>query len=135
MRNIVKRIISVAIVMVFSINVFAFDTGTGTVKVPSGGTYVVAKTNIKRSGNYGYAMVKANSVYPIEENTEDTYTRCYTQLYYGTTAISEETQLVEGHLKKVKIFEGQMKRPTFRIKFKGNNPNYGANIAYYYNGK
>ena len=24
---------------------------------------------------------------------------------------------------------------TFRIKFKGNNPNYGANIAYYYNGK
>ena len=27
-------------------------------------------------------------------------------------------QLVEGHLKKVKIFEGQMKRPTFRIKFK-----------------
>lgn len=50
MRNIVKRIISVAIVMVmvFSINVFAFDTGTGTVKVPSGGTYVVAKTNIKR---------------------------------------------------------------------------------------
>ena len=51
MRNIVKRIISVAIVMVmvFSINVFAFDTGTGTVKVPSGGTYVVAKTNIKRS--------------------------------------------------------------------------------------
>lgn len=30
MRNIVKRIISVAIVMVmvFSINVFAFDTGT-----------------------------------------------------------------------------------------------------------
>lgn len=69
MRNIVKRIISVAIVMVmvFSINVFAFDTGTGTVKVPSGGTYVVAKTNIKRSGNYGYAMVKANSVYPIEE--------------------------------------------------------------------
>ena len=76
MRNIVKRIISVAIVMVmvFSINVFAFDTGTGTVKVPSGGTYVVAKTNIKRSGNYGYAMVKANSVYPIEENTEDTYT-------------------------------------------------------------
>lgn len=111
MRNIVKRIISVAIVMVmvFSINVFAFDTGTGT--------------------------VKANSVYPIEENTEDTYTRCYTQLYYGTTAISEETQLVEGHLKKVKIFEGQMKRPTFRIKFKGNNPNYGANIAYYYNGK
>ena len=44
-------------------------------------------------------------------------------------------QLVEGHLKKVKIFEGQMKRPTFRIKFKGNNPNYGANIAYYYNGK
>ena len=118
MRNIVKRIISVAIVMVmvFSINVFAFDTGTGTVKVPSGGTYVVAKTNIKRSGNYGYAMVKANSVYPIEENTED-------------------TQLVEGHLKKVKIFEGQMKRPTFRIKFKGNNPNYGANIAYYYNGK
>ena len=37
-------------------------------------------------------------------------------------------QLVEGHLKKVKIFEGQMKRPTFRIKFKGNNPNYGANI-------
>ncbi|MFQ6930342.1 MAG: hypothetical protein ACLRR3_04575 [Eubacterium sp.] len=33
--------------MVFSINVFAFDTGTGTVKVPSGGTYVVAKTNIK----------------------------------------------------------------------------------------
>ena len=80
-------------------------------------------------------MVKANSVYPIEENTEDTYTRCYTQLYYGTTAISEETQLVEGHLKKVKIFEAQMKRPTFRIKFKGNNPNYGANIAYYYNGK
>mgnify|MGYP000581676180 CR=1 FL=1 len=72
MRNIVKRIISVAIVMVmvFSINVFAFDTGTGTVKVPSGGTYVVAKTNIKRSGNYGYAMVKANSVYPIKENTE-----------------------------------------------------------------
>lgn len=44
-------------------------------------------------------------------------------------------QLVKGHLKKVKIFEGQMKRPTFRIKFKGNNPNYGANIAYYYNGK
>ena len=44
-------------------------------------------------------------------------------------------KLVEGHLKKVKIFEGQMKRPTFRIKFKGNNPNYGANIAYYYNGK
>ena len=44
-------------------------------------------------------------------------------------------QLAEGHLKKVKIFEGQMKRPTFRIKFKGNNPNYGANIAYYYNGK
>lgn len=38
-------------------------------------------------------------------------------------------------VKKVKIFEGQMKRPTFRIKFKGNNPNYGANIAYYYNGK
>ena len=46
-----------------------------------------------------------------------------------------EPQLVEGHLKKVKIFEGQMNRPTFRIKFKGNNPNYGANIAYYYNGK
>ena len=123
------------VVIDVALNVFAFDTGTGTVKVPSGGTYVVAKTNIKRSGNYGYAMVKANSVYPIEENTEDTYTRCYTQLYYGTTAISEETQLVEGHLKKVKIFEGQMKRPTFRIKFKGNNPNYGANIAYYYNGK
>ena len=106
MRNIVKRIISVAIVMVmvFSINVFALDTGTGTVKVPSGGTYVVAKTNIKRSGNYGYAMVKANSVYPIEENTEDACTRCYTQLYYGTTAISRRSSVGRRSFKKSEDF-------------------------------
>lgn len=137
MREVLKKCFATAMlmVMVFTMNVFAYDTGTGTVKVPTGSTFVVAKTKIKRSKNYDYAIVKANSVYPVEEGKEDTYTRCKTRLFYGETPISDVITLTEGKLTSVKIYNGQLTRPTFRIKFAGNSPSLAAHVAYYYNGK
>ncbi len=137
MRNVVKKSLAIAtlIVMVFTMNVFAFDTGTGTVKVPTGSKYVVAKTKIKRSLDYNYVMVKANSVYPTEEGAKDTYTRCKTRIYYSDTPISDEELLTEGVLKKVTLYNGYLSKTTFRIKFAGNDPDLSAYVAYYYNGK
>lgn len=69
------------IIMVVTVNVFAYDTGTGRVKVPTGSTFVVAKTAIKRSLDYNYAIVKADSVYPTGEgkriHTRDVITDIY----------------------------------------------------------
>lgn len=137
MREVLKKCFATVmlLVIVFTMNVFAYDTGTGTVKVPTGSTFVVAKTKIKRSLAYDYAIVKANSVYPTGEGKTDTYKKCKTRLYYGDKAISGEVTLTEGELTHVKIYNGQLNRPTFQIRFAGNNPNLPAYVAYYYNGK
>lgn len=137
MRKVIKKCLATAMlmVMVFTMNVFAYDTGTGRVKVPKGSTFVDARTGIKRSLNYNYVKVKADSVYPIEEGKEDTYTRCKTRLYYKTTAISKEVTLEETKTGTVYIYNGQLSRKTFRIKLAGNSPSLAAWVDYYYNGK
>ena len=137
MKKLLEKSLAVTllIIMVVTVNVFAYDTWTGRVKVPTGSTFVVAKTAIKRSLDYKYAIVKADSVYPTGEGKKDTYTRCKTRLYYNSTAISNVVTLTEGNLTKVTIYNGHLSKKTFRIKFAGNDPDLSAYVNYYYNGK
>lgn len=137
MRKIIKKCLATAMlmVMVFTMNVFAFDTGVGQVVVPTGSKFVVAKNKIKRSKKYSYAIVKANGVMPIEEGKEDTYTRCKTRLFYGDKAISDIVTLEESKLTHVNIYNGHLNHSTFNLRFAGNSPSLAARVAYYYNGK
>lgn len=136
-----KRITKIAAVvvlctMVFPFNAFAYDTGTGTVKVPYNKTLVKAKTGIKRSGAYNYVMTKANSVYPVQEGKKDTFTKCYTQWFtQGDTAITSKTSLTEGNLAKLTVKNGYLNATNVVLKFGGNDPDENAKVAYYYNGK
>ena len=128
-------VITMSMIIVFAMNVFAFDKGTGRVTVPTDCKYVTAKKNVSRSCKYSYAIVKADSVYPVENGKEDTYTRCKTRLYCGKTPISSEVILKENNLTHINIYNGQLNRTSFNIKFAGNNPGLSARISYYYNGK
>lgn len=137
MKNILRKclVTTMLVIMVFTLNVFASDTGTGTVRVPEDQEFILAKKGIKRSGKVNYAKITANSVYPDQNYIEDTYTRCLVRLQYGSTVISAETQLTEGKPKSVTIRNQYLHYETFRIKFAGNHPDYSAYIAYTYDGK
>ena len=137
MKRMLRKCIvtTMALVMILTMNVLAFDTGTGQVTVPTGSNFVVAKRKIKRSKKYDYAIVKANSVSPVEEGKKDTYTRCKTRLHYGDTPISSIVVLEENKLTHVNIYNGHLNHSTFNVRFAGNDPKLGARISYYYNGK
>ncbi len=137
MKRVFEKSLAVAmlVVMVFTINVFAYDTGTGRVKVPKDCKFVTAKTHIERSKKYDYVLVKADSVYPVEEGKEDTYKKCRTRIYFKDTPISDTKVLEENNLTHVKIYNGHLNHSMFNLRFAGNNPDLGARINYYYNGK
>ena len=132
-----KQIIALSLlgVMVFSGNVFAYDTGTGTVKVPKESKLVVAKTGIKRTGAYNYVMTKANSVYPTTEGATDNYTQCYAQWFTKDgNAITAKTLLTEGNLRRVTVKNGYINQTGVTLKFAGHDPKLAAKVEYYYNG-
>lgn len=137
MKSVLRKgiFVMMLVCMVFTLNVFASDTGSGVVRVPENQVFVLAKKGIKRSGKYNYAKITANSVYPDQNYVEDIYTRCLVRLQYGSAVISSEVQLTEGEPRNITIKNSYLHYDTFRINFAGNHPEHSAYIAYSYDGK
>lgn len=138
MKKIIIKMCALAMLisMVLSLNSHAgFDTGTGTVKVEKNCVMKLAKSNISRSLDFPYVMVKANSVYPTLEGVVDDYVKCRTKIYANGVQISNEMVLTEGYLRELHIYDGKLSYTHYDLYFSGNNKNLAAYIAYYYNGK
>ncbi len=124
------------ITIMLSVNSWAdFDRGTGTVKVEKGCVMKLAKSNIHRSLDYSYVMVKANSVYPVLEGAVDDYVKCRTRIYSNGAPISDVMVLTEGVLRELPIYNGYLSNSYYDLYFSGNHKDLAAYIAYYYNGK
>ena len=125
------------ITMILSINVWAddFERGTGTVRVEKNCIMTLAKSGIKRSVNYSYVMVKANSVYPVLNGVVDDYVKCRTKICAEGKDISDVMVLTEGVLRELHIYEGSLSNNKYDLYFSGNHKDLAAYIAYYYNGK
>ena len=137
MKKVVSMFITVMLVgLMCCINVFASSATNQYVRVPAGSSYFPGNVNVTRTKNYSYVSVNIQSVYP--DSGTDTFTKCKVKLYRAdatNTAISNEYTLTEGSgYKSVYIKDGYLNLSTVGLYFAGNNPNYGANILYSYNG-
>lgn len=125
------------LVMVFSMSSFA-SSGSGIVRVAKNSVMTQAKTGISRSRGYTYALVTANSVYPVESYEQDTYKYCLTRLYHNTIGnkpISATYQIKEGATYQIKFYEGYYNLTKFDLCFAGNSPDLEAYVVYTYDGK
>lgn len=125
------------LVMIFSMGAFA-SSGTGKVKVGKNSVMMQAETGISRSRGYTYALVTADSVYPVGNYEEDTYKYCLTRLYHNTIAnkpVSAKYQIKEGTTYQIQFYEGYYNLTKFDLCFAGNSPDLAAYVIYTYNGK
>lgn len=130
-------VLTIMIIFNFGASVFA-SSGSGLVLVGEGGNMTQAQVGITRTGEVSYASISVNSVYPDGNYSEDTYTRCKARLYHhtkGNTPVSDKYTLTEGTgYTQIKFYEGYLNIRSFDLCFSGNNPLYGAYIAYSYRG-
>ncbi|MGN0151905.1 MAG: hypothetical protein ACI39Q_05470 [Wujia sp.] len=138
-RKIINGIAMMSMMLMMCTNYVMASTGNGSVTVGTGSVFITGASAVERTTNYDYVQVKANSVYPTGSYSSDNFTKCKTAIYRNdntSTRISNVYTLTEGNgYSNVKINNGYLSLKKVNICFAGNDPDYGAVVAFSYNGK